>query len=190
MKTTSHPGVKVKSIRETKKMSPEELCERAGISLEELAQIESGELIPGMGPFIKIAQTLGVRLGTFMDDADDLGPVLTRSGNSRRVVRFANRERTASSDLDFYALASNKSGRHMEPFTIDIHPTSKLSYSLSSHEGEEFIYVLSGIVEIKYGKDTYILHAGDSIYYDSIVPHHVHSAGDISAKILAVIYAP
>ena len=59
-----------------------------------------------------------------------------------------------------------------------------------THEGEEFIYVLEGVLEINYGKNTYILEEGDSIYYDSIVAHHVHAAADNTAKILGVIYTP
>ena len=60
----------------------------------------------------------------------------------------------------------------------------------STHEGEEFIYVLEGQVEIIYGKDKYLLEKGDSIYYESIVAHHVHSYGENNAKILAVVYTP
>ena len=65
-----------------------------------------------------------------------------------------------------------------------------VDFVLSTHEGEEFIYVLEGILEINYGKNTYILEEGDSIYYDSIVAHHVHAAADNTAKILGVIYTP
>ena len=63
-------------------------------------------------------------------------------------------------------------------------------FVLSSHEGEEFIMVMEGIMEISYGKNTYLLEEGDSIYYDSIVPHHVHAYEGQAAKILAVIYTP
>jgi quercetin dioxygenase-like cupin family protein len=78
----------------------------------------------------------------------------------------------------------------MEPFVIDIHSSPEESHKLSSHEGEEFIYVLSGEIEIFYGKDVHRLNAGDSIYYDSIVPHDVHVPGKEDARILAVVYAP
>ena len=61
---------------------------------------------------------------------------------------------------------------------------------LSSHEGEEFIYVLEGCIEINYGKDVYVLTQGDTIYYDSIVNHNVHAGSNCTAKILAVVYAP
>ena len=49
---------------------------------------------------------------------------------------------------------------------------------------------MEGTIEINYGKDTYQLSAGDSIYYDSIVPHHVHSYNNQNAQILAVVHIP
>ena len=78
----------------------------------------------------------------------------------------------------------------MEPFIVDIEPGLQSDHMLSSHEGEEFIYVLEGEVEINYGKETYTLAKGDSIYLDSIVLHNVHAANQNSARILAVVYAP
>jgi glyoxylate utilization-related uncharacterized protein len=90
--------------------------------------------------------------------------------------------------LSFYSLAKGKSGRSMEPFIVDVRPGSGSQQGLSTHEGEEFIYVLQGEVEIRYGSDNFRLVAGDSIYCDSIVPHHVGSSAP--AKVLAVIYAP
>ena len=77
----------------------------------------------------------------------------------------------------------------MEPFIIDVQPCDDESPSVSSHEGEEFIYVLSGCVQINYGETVYQLESGDSLYYDSVVPHNV-SARDEVARILAVVYAP
>jgi quercetin dioxygenase-like cupin family protein len=78
----------------------------------------------------------------------------------------------------------------MEPFLIDIEPSNGADFILSTHEGEEFIYVLAGTVEINYGKHDYILEEGDSIYYDSIVAHHVHASNGSRARILGVIYTP
>lgn len=78
----------------------------------------------------------------------------------------------------------------MEPFIVDIEPGLQSDYMLSSHEGEEFIYVLEGEIEINYGKEVYQLSKGDSIYLDSIVLHNVHAGSNKSARILAVVYAP
>lgn len=77
----------------------------------------------------------------------------------------------------------------MEPFVIDVEPSTTETPELSTHEGEEFIYVLVGHIEINYGQAVYQLEAGDSLYYNSIVPHNVHATGS-SARILAVVYAP
>jgi transcriptional regulator with XRE-family HTH domain len=190
MAVTHTLGEKVRSIRESRSMTGEQLAERADLAVELVSQIESGSLIPSLSPLIRIARALGVRLGTFLDDEEHVGPVVSRVGEHERVVRFSGRDRPSHSDLDFFSLAANKAGRHMEPFLIDIHPLSAQAALQSAHEGEEFIYVLSGAIEVNYGKDLYRLKAGDSIYYDSIVPHHVHSAGDQEARVVAVVYAP
>ncbi|HUI70182.1 MAG TPA: XRE family transcriptional regulator [Spirochaetia bacterium] len=183
-------GEKVRSIRESRSMTLDQLADRADLDADHVRQIESGALIPSLSPLIRIARALGVRLGTFLDDQEQMGPVISRAGAHEAVVRFSGRQRSSHSDLDFFSLAANKTGRHMEPFVIDIHPASAQEAQASTHEGEEFIYVLSGEVEIQYGRDTYNLSPGDSIYYDSIVPHHVHSVGDHDAKVIGVVYAP
>ena len=73
---------------------------------------------------------------------------------------------------------------------IDIDANDEKDFFLSAHEGEEFIMVLKGELEISYGKSNYRLKEGDTIYYDSIVPHHVHTAEGQAAQILAVVYTP
>jgi transcriptional regulator with XRE-family HTH domain len=189
--TDSHGlGDKVRTIRESRSMSGEQLAERADLAPELVAQIESGAMIPSLSPLIRIARALGVRLGTFLDDQEHVGPVVSRAGAHEHVVRFSGREKPSGSDLDFFSLAANKAGRHMEPFLIDIHPLSAEGPRLSTHEGEEFVFVLSGEIEVVYGKETYTLKTGDSMYYDSIVPHHVHAAGRQEARVVAVVYAP
>jgi quercetin dioxygenase-like cupin family protein len=139
---------------------------------------------------IKIARALGVRLGTFLDDADELGPVIQRQAEVKKAATFSSQLSTANSHLDFFSLAASKTGRHMEPFLIDIKPSAVHDPILSSHEGEEFIFVLQGTVKINYGKETYILQKGDSIYYDSIVDHLVSAVDDSPSQIVAVVYTP
>lgn len=184
-------GEKIRQIRENHEMSVEELATQSQCSSEVIASIESGELIPSLTPLIKIARVLGVRLGTFLDDAPQTGPVIAKSGQSKQVIHFSGKEDHPDiSALDFYPLASGKADRHMEPFIIDVHPHETEEYKLSSHEGEEFIYVMDGEIEILYGQESYIVSTGDSIYYDSIVPHDLHAYGGKDAKILAVVYTP
>jgi transcriptional regulator with XRE-family HTH domain len=183
-------GEKIRQIREMKKVSLEELSERSGMDISLVQKIEQDRNVPSLAPLIKIARALGVRLGTFLDDSDSFGPVVVRSGEYQKGVRFTSQLSEAREHLNFFSLASDKAGRNMEPFIVDIEPSLQSDYMLSSHEGEEFIYVLEGDVEINYGKEIYKLAKGDSIYLDSIVSHNVHSADNSSARILAVVYAP
>jgi len=182
-------GEKIKSIREQKNITRENLSERSGLTLDQIAAIEENVNVPSLAPLIKIARVLGVRLGTFLDDNDELGPVVTRKTDNVKSISFSNNAAEARKHMDYFSLSKSKSGRHMEPFIIDI-AASDTDFSLSSHEGEEFIYVLEGAVEVNYGKETHLLREGDSIYYDSIVAHHVHAANNGTAKILAVVYTP
>lgn len=181
-------AVKVKSIRESQHMSIEELAEKSDVKLEVLKAMENGEIIPSLTPLTKMAKALGVRLGTFLDDTPQLGPVVVRGGKPDNVLYFSGREDvTNSSNLEFHSLGAGKIDRNLDPFIIDI--GYEENYKLSSHEGEEFIYVLDGEIEIIYGKDKFVVKEGDSIYYDSVVPHHLHSTKEKS-KILAVLYTP
>ncbi|MCR4957817.1 MAG: XRE family transcriptional regulator [Prevotella sp.] len=190
--THSIVGAKIKRLRETKNLSIEEISERSGLTAEQILSIENDVNLPSLGPLIKIARALGVRLGTFMDDNDAIGPVITRAKDreAESSISFSNGTIDARKHMEYHPLAKQKAGRHMEPFIIDINPEDKPDFQLSEHEGEEFIYVMQGEVEIVYGKMTYNLKEGDSIYYDSIVKHHVHGAPGKSAKILAMVYIP
>ena len=156
------------------------MAESTGLSVEQINSIENDQNLPSLGPLIKIARALGVRLGTFMDDNDALGPVVTRAAERERKnsISFSNGATDARKHMEYHPLAQQKAGRHMEPFIIDINPETTPEYKM---EGE---------IEVEYGKERYSLKEGDSIYYDSIVKHHLHGAPGKSAKILALIYIP
>ena len=192
MSSNSIVGFKIKGLRESKNISIEDLSERSGLSVEQITSIENEQYLPSLGPLIKVARALGVRLGTFLDDNDSLGPVVCRAEERElnSSISFSNDATDARKHMEYHPLAKQKTGRHMEPFIIDIQPSEEKEFKLSAHEGEEFIYVMEGEVEIEYGKEKYVLKEGDSIFYDSIVKHHVHGAPGKAAKILAVIYIP
>ena len=76
----------------------------------------------------------------------------------------------------------------MEPLFIEISPNEPVH--LTSHEGEEFLIAVSGQLVIHFGKDRHVLEPGDSVYYNSIVPHSVSAGGGAAATAYAVIYQP
>jgi len=191
MSAENNIGAKVRQLREAKEMSIEQLAEQSQCHADQIRQIEEGALVPSLTPLMELSRALGVRLGTFMDDDPVEGPAVFDSADAPNVIRFSGKDpKATSSNLDFHSMAAGKKDRHMEPFMIEVKPRSGEAPPLSGHEGEEFIYVLEGAIQINYGKTVYELEVGQSIYYDSVVPHDVHAKGDQKAKILAVVYVP
>ncbi|GAB6393325.1 MAG: cupin domain-containing protein [Treponematales bacterium] len=194
--TKRTPGQRIAGLRGTYSVSRETLAERSDVPLELIRRIEEEGHIPSLAPLVKISRALGVRLGTLLDDHEERGPVITRAGGAAEAARFITgvpdghegQARDGHQGLTFHALAADKGGRHMEPFIVDIEPGAE--QKKSSHEGEEFIYVMSGTLAVEYGGITESLNQGDSVYYDSIVPHRVFSGNGSPVRILAVIYTP
>ena len=181
-------GEKISSLRALKRIEAEDLAKKAGLSFQQLNYIESGVSIPSLGVLIRISRALGVRMGTLLDDTIKEGPAIVRADEQQSTLSFSTSENENREHLLFLSLAPNKTGRHMEPFLIDILPMKNVHPAKSSHEGEEFIYVLEGSVTIYYGNDILHIEKGDSIYLDSIVQHLVTT--DTKAKILAIVYVP
>ena len=180
---------RIMSFMEKREIGIDRLAEATGLEKEFIETMLKENIYPPLGPLIKIARTLGVRLGTFLDDQKTNDPYIVRQ--AERQSKFSVlAEKNKPASLNFFSLGMGKTDRHMEPFFIDILPESASRKTLSSHEGEEWIAVLKGSVEVIYGKETYILGEGDSVYYNSVVPHYVSSRGGEKAQIHAVIYIP
>jgi transcriptional regulator with XRE-family HTH domain len=181
-------GERLAALRKDRKLSSGELSERSGISESEIEAIEASRVSPGIAPLVKLSRALGVRLGTFLDDVSGVGPIVSRAGGASEVMRAPGQVSANKGAMSFFSLAQGKKDRSMEPLIVDIRPSQGAEPPASTHEGEEFVYVLEGAVKIRYGSETIKLGVGDSVYYDSIVPHLVSS--EASARILAVVYAP
>ncbi len=182
-------GKKIRKNREMEEISLEDLAKRSGLDTDFIRSVEEDEVYPSLGPLLKIARGLGVRLGTFLDDTVVQDPLVVREKDRQEeLTMLKGKEKPAA--LRFYSLGKGKSDRKMEPFFIEVLPESAQEKKLSSHEGEEFIIVVSGQIELVYGRETYVLNAGDSVYYNSIVPHNVAAGGESPARIYAVLYFP
>ena len=190
MKNRKKIGNKIKAFREFRQLSLADLAIQANLDEAQLQLIEDEGNVPSLGVLIKISRAMGVRIGTFLDDQETIGPALVNAGKAEETLSFSTKDESTREHLNFFSLAQAKAGRHMEPFLVEIEPSEESDYKLSSHEGEEFIYVLEGRIEINYGKEVYLLQKGDTIYLDSVVAHNIHAAGEQAAKILAVVYTP
>lgn len=176
-------GERVKTYREKLGMTREDLAERTTLPLSLIDDVENGSVSPAIGVMVKLARALGQRVGTFTDDQIARDPVIVRT--SQREEGVASHKETGQGHYRYHSLGAGKADRHMEPFFIHIEQTGQRIKS--SHEGEEFVAVISGEIELLYGNDTHVLKEGDTMYYNSLVPHCV-SAINGDAKIYAVIF--
>ena len=124
-----------------------------------------------------------------MDDQFSRDPIVSSIQNEGEADEALHTGRIPRPSYVYHALGKGKNDRNMEPFHIRIFPDGG-ERKTTSHEGEEFILVLKGQLLVVYGREAHMLEPGETIYYNSIVPHYVGAAGDEPVEILAVTYNP
>jgi len=178
---------RVKRAREKRGLSLLDISRRTGIDVSFLSEIEEGRSSPPLGTIIKLAKALEMKMGYFIS-GDELRPfTIVRRGDRRMVSRYDSK-RDKHYGYGYESLAPYKKDRHMEPFLVTLQPATT-EEERSTHDGQEFIFVLSGRMEVRLGEEIHVLEPGDAIYYDSTVPHLVKSHVQETTRILAVLYA-
>lgn len=175
----------VKKFRLEKKMSLDRLAKLCGLTKGYVSKIEHADKAPPFSTLNKIANAIGTDISLLLADESEVPEYSTLC-----IVKKNERKEVVSRGTlygyHYHALAYKKVGKNMEPFIIEPAFNEKAVFS---HEGEEFMYVLEGKHEFIYDGKKYLLEEGDSIYFDSIVPHTGRSLGKKKSKILAVMFS-
>jgi transcriptional regulator with XRE-family HTH domain len=185
-KEAASVGERVRMVRKEKGLSLTDVSQRTGLDTDYLKQVETQTIAPPLGALIKIAKALDMQLGRFISTGAVKPSTIVRKDERRIISRFTS-ERGDQYGYTYESLAADKKDREMEPFIVTLTP-SGAKEELSAHVGQEFIYVLQGELEVILHDQKDILYPGDSIYYDSKVPHLVRCHGDRETVILAVLY--
>jgi transcriptional regulator with XRE-family HTH domain len=176
---TETTGARIRRIREDKGVDLAQLANETGCSVETLAQIEEGEAMPPVGTLLQIARALEVDSAFFLKD--------------EKKTSKKDRERAYTKRTQNYAYTTLTPGavhKHLKGFKISIEPLSRHQGVGYQHEGEEFVYVLSGQVQITVGDHENRLSQGDSLHFNSAIRHNLENAGDAPAELLVVVYTP
>jgi transcriptional regulator with XRE-family HTH domain len=181
-------GERIRGLRKAKGLSIAEVAEQSGISESTINGIERHMISPPLGNIVNLAKVFGISVGEFFGESGDSPYCIVRSGDRKTVSRF-NSTDSKSGGYSYQSLGYKKKNRHMEPFLVTINPTESQQTEPNQHIGEEILFVLEGKVEIKLLDQKEILNPGDSIYYDSTMPHVVSCHGKEPATMLAVVYA-
>ena len=184
-------GEKIRGLRQQKRLTLQELSELTTLSKPLLSQIENQQVIPPLATLLKIAKGLKVDIHFFFtDSANSQKYVLTRREDVRedeKVPRSSSNE--VIRPYAYHSLAQGLRHKHMEPFLVEFENREWHDSLFFKHEGdEEFVYVTVGELDFHYNNEVFRMRTGDSIYYDSSLPHGWVAVGDGAARAVAVMY--
>lgn len=177
-------GARIKILRKEKGLSLDELSKLTGFDVDLLERIEKDEVQPQLGTVIKLSKALDSAFGRIVSGVGDKLYSITRK-DERKVISRSTAQKGRKKLYTYMSLAPEVKGRSMEAVLVQLleNPEDEVSV----HDGEEFIYVLEGMVRLKIGQDAFELEPGDSAYYLSTTPH-VIAAKTGKATIIAVLY--
>ncbi len=167
----------LRAVRKQRGLTLEGLAERTGLTKSYLSKIERSRSTPSIAVAIKVARALDV----------DVAQLFSERGDEDKIA--VDRASDRSEDQQRYrAMAANMLGKSMSPFVVrptgnaerDKHPLHPV------HQGQEFLFVHAGTVELVYGDATLTLGAGDSAYFDASISHRLRSVGGQLAEVVVV----
>lgn len=173
-------GAKMKQLRQLRKISLEHLANKTGFSQRYLKDIEGAIAIPPVSAVIQIAKALSVDSGSFLSAED------REASEKRRRESFFKRTQAYS----YKTLTPDAETKHIKAFLVTIDPKQDHKMVEYRHEGEEFIYVLKGQVEVMVGENRNLLKKSETLHFDSGITHKLRNLSDDKAKLLVVLYTP
>jgi transcriptional regulator with XRE-family HTH domain len=184
---TTAIGQRIRRMREAQALSRDEVSALVGVATDRLAAFEEGHGVPSVGVIIKLSRVLGSRVDGILHGRAPPPPPLTiwraSDGGS------ADEQEDTEQGYRFRSLGGPVApGQGMEPLLITFVP-GKLEVRPIAHDGQEFVYVLEGRVELLHDGERCVLGPGDSVYLDSTHPHLFRGLGDTPSRAVGVVWS-
>ena len=172
---------RLRSMRESLDISPEKAAQTCDITVAEYLKYESGETDIPISILHRMARHFGFDITTLLtgEQPQVHNFSLTRKGKGVTVQRRRS--------YNYESLAASFINRKADPYYVIVEPKEDPEITFNSHPGQEFNYVLEGELKICIGDNELILHPGDSVYFDSAVPHGMQAMNCRVARFLAVV---
>lgn len=173
---------RLRGLREVLELSAQEVAESCHLRVEEYMALESGESDISVNDLQTIARRYGISLDVLMfgEEPKMNAYFITRAGAGVSVER-----RKA---YKYEALASGFRDRKADPFIVTVEPApTDAPMHLNSHEGQEMNYVLEGRLLLSLNGKELVLNVGDSLYFDSSLPHGMKALDGRPVRFLAII---
>ena len=177
-------GVKIRALRLKKKMGLVELGQHTGLSPALLSKIERGRLFPTLPTLLRVALVFSVGLDFFFTSAREK-PLVAVVRKAQRV-RLPERPGERPIAYRFESLDYPATERRFNSYYAEFLPAAPDELRPHAHPGVEFIYTLAGTLSVRIGTDEYALAAGDSMYFDSSIPHSYRRSGGRMCNAIVV----
>ena len=169
-------GKKIKKARTAKKISLDHVANETGFSTQYIKELETGKAMPPVGALLQIARALEIDSGSLLKEPES---------------KLQSRIKAHTKRTDNYAyttLTPGAENKHLKAFRVVIEAQQDHKGVDYHHEGEEFVYVLSGKIEVVVGEHINTLEQGESLHFNSGIRHKIRSVSDDTAELVVVIY--
>ncbi len=175
---------RIRELREVSGFTVEEMAARTNLTVEEYVQCESGNRNLSVAFLYRCTLSFGVDMGDLLEGRSPKlrSYDLTRKGEGQKIEEAHH--------MIGYNLAADFRNRIALPLYMEMKYREGAEYEdiqLTSHEGQECDIVIRGHMKIQIGGRTEILHAGDTIYYDSSTPHGMIAVDGEDCAFYAIV---
>jgi quercetin dioxygenase-like cupin family protein len=171
-------GKKIKRVRDAKGIPLERIANETGFSVAYLRDVEAGKATPPVGAILQLARALEIDSASLLKE--------TESTMEKRIRAHTQR----TENYAYTTLTPGAENKHLKAFRVVIEAQQEHHGVGYHHEGEEFDYVLAGKVQVTVGDHVNTLSAGDSLHFNSGIPHQLRSISGERAELIVVIYTP
>ncbi len=181
-------GAGIKRFRLQKKWSLKELSEHSGVPLSTLSKVENGQMSLKLEKLLRVSAALGIDVMQLVQPAEPEAPAALVTGR-RSLTRHGDAKITQTENTRYEYHASDFSRRLLTPVVIEVLPGR--NPEPVKHQGEEFIFVIEGRVEVLTEfYEPAVLEVGESLYIDSTMAHNVRALDGKPARVLNVSSTP
>ena len=164
-------GDRIRILRGTQNRTLQEVADACGLSKSMISKIENNKTIPSVATLVKIAGVLGTKVSNLLEQEGwSKAIITTRSEAESGLVK-------TEKGYSIFPYASEFHGKKMQPFLF-VAKKDEVIPHLLSHEGEEYVFVIDGVIKMQVGDSEYLLKSGDSLYFNSIQRHGILPVSD------------
>ncbi len=172
-------GIRLRQLREGRKVSMRTLAQMSGLSANALSMIERGKTSPSVSTLYRLADALGVPVTDFFSPESSRKKVVFLKGEERPRLPFMRGL--------WEGLGGEQFSGRMMPFMLTLESGASSGPSSVVHTGHEFVYCLRGQVEYQVENQVYTLEAGDSLLFSAQLKHRWRNSGGMVSNVLIII---